>query len=183
MGCPHVALTRSSVVAWRFLAFPLWRGFSTNPSSGSPKVVGCGGIYNCCGGSLNLKAAASAADSPFLTIASLLFLRGIIGIIRIIRKIARYGKKCIFCIMWQMGGPRCVQNTPTRCGNDLPTLLRTFTFDRKCVLWDKNCMLTFCIETLALLYVWSKVLRAKWPYGPWDHFMVFMKGSLWHAIY
>ena len=36
----------------------------------------------------NLKVAASAADSPFLTIASLLSLKGIIGIIW---NIARYG--------------------------------------------------------------------------------------------
>ena len=48
--CPWI---RSSVVAWRFLAFPLWRGSSTNPSSGCPKVVWCGEIYNCCGGNLN----------------------------------------------------------------------------------------------------------------------------------
>ena len=30
----------------------------------------------------------------------------------------------IFCMIWQMGGSRCVQTSPTRCGNDLPTLLR-----------------------------------------------------------
>ena len=33
-------------------------------------------------------------------------------------------QKLIFHIIWQMGGSRCMQNTPTRCGNDLPKLFR-----------------------------------------------------------
>ena len=82
-----------------------------------------------------------------------------------------------------MGGSRCVRNTPTRCGNNLPILLQNLTFSRKCTLWYRICMLTFCVETLAFFHVWNKVLQAKWLYWPWDHFMVFMKKSLWHGIY
>ena len=55
-------------------------------------------------------------------------------------------------------------------------------FCRKCTLWYRICMLTFCVETLAFFHVWNKVLQAKWLYWPWDHSMVFMKKSLWHGI-
>ena len=36
-------------------------------------------------------------------------------------------------------------------------------------------MLTFYVKTFAFLHVWNKMLQAKWPYWPWDHFIVFMK--------
>ena len=40
-------------------------------------------------------------------------------------------KTSIFVIIWHLGGSRCVQNTPTRSGNDLPMHLRTHIFDKK----------------------------------------------------
>ena len=41
----------------------------------------------------------------------------------------------IFCIIWHVGGPGSVQNTPTRCGSDLPTRGEHFG---KITFWQLN---------------------------------------------
>ena len=46
----------------------------------------------------------------------------------------------IFRFIWQMGGPRCVQDAPTGCGNDLLILLRNMTSDNKCKSWYSTCI-------------------------------------------
>ena len=51
------------------------------------------------------------------------------GLIRILWDIADIAPNSIFCIIWHLWGSRCVQNNPTRCGNDLPILLRNPAFD------------------------------------------------------
>ena len=38
-------------------------------------------------------------------------------------------KTTFFCIIWQMGGSRCVQSVPTGCGINLPRILRNLTSD------------------------------------------------------
>ena len=57
----------------------------------------------------------------------------LIGSIYIYIYITRYGRypaKSILSIIWQLGWIGMVQNTPTGCGNDFPTLLanRFFRF-------------------------------------------------------
>ena len=43
-------------------------------------------------------------------------------------------KQSIFRILWQMGGSRCVQNTTTVCGTDVPALLGNHVSVNRCVL-------------------------------------------------
>ena len=60
-------------------------------------------------------------------------------------------KTSIFPIILQIGGSRCVQNTPTGCGNNLPILLRNLTFDRNCHLLIQSLYMAIVCSNLYFL--------------------------------
>ena len=44
-------------------------------------------------------------------------------------------------------------------------------------------IITCVLQSVTFLYVSNEVPQAKWPYRPWDHFIVFMNKCAWHCIY
>ena len=70
-------------------------------------------------------------------------------------------KKSILGIIWHLGWFGMVQNTPTGCGNDFPTLLKNQDFEdfRQCLSDYYFLGVFFGIATF--LYVLDELLEAK----------------------
>ena len=67
----------------------------------------------------------------------------------------------IFLFILQMGGSRCVQNTPAGCGNNLPTRLGNHISDKKYVLMPLLLIITCVLQSVPFFYVSDKVPQAK----------------------
>ena len=68
---------------------------------------------------------------------------------------AGISRKYIFRIIWQMGGSRCVQTSPTGCGNDLPICSRNH------FIVNKNVLMLLFIDDHVRSPIWHFLLCFK----------------------
>ena len=92
-----------------------------------------------------------------------------------------------FRILWQIGGSRCVQNTPMGCGNDLPIFLRKHISAKNNVLMSLSIDYHTCSPICHFLLCFRRSATEKMTVPPvWDHVIVFIDAvftSQIHALH